>query len=148
MPRFSTQSKMKLETCHEEIQRLLNESIKYFDFTVVFGHRSREEQFDLFKRGRVNKNGIWVIDDKSRVVTYCDGITKLSEHNKIPSNAVDIIPYPTGWKDEGAQHFLAGKIKGISVMMQIPIICGCDWDDDENVKEHRLRDWPHIQIKK
>ena len=34
MPTFGTRSLLQLETCHEDIRRVLNEAIKHADFSV------------------------------------------------------------------------------------------------------------------
>ena len=67
-------------------------------------------------------------------------------HNKNPSRAVDIAPYPLDWNDAEAFTLLAGIIKGISYMLNIPVRLGIDWDGDLNVKEHGFKDRPHIEL--
>ncbi|RLG87046.1 MAG: hypothetical protein DRO18_03665 [Thermoprotei archaeon] len=57
----------------------------FFDYLK----RSDEEQFRLFKKGRKQlPDGTWVIEDKSKVVTYIDGIHKKGKHQR--GLAVDI----------------------------------------------------------
>ena len=48
MPRFGRRSRKNLETCHEDLQELFNQVIKYFDCTVIQGHRGKEEQNKYF----------------------------------------------------------------------------------------------------
>ncbi len=86
MPKFGTRSKSKLETCHKDLQQILNIAIKEFDFSVIEGERNEERQNEAYEKGFSQ-------------VKYPD-----SKHNSKPSNAVDIYPYP--FKDE---YWLDGK---------------------------------------
>ena len=49
---------------------------------IDFAKRSTEEQQRLFANGRVNNSGVWIITDKDKVVTFCDGIKNISNHQK------------------------------------------------------------------
>ena len=91
--------------------------IKVIDFSVVYGYRPESIQTALFYKGRKKKDGYpgtkrsdFIIVDKSRVVTY-RGLDKPSEHNYLPSRAVDIIPYPSGWSRPEKIYELAGAAK-------------------------------------
>jgi len=131
MPNFGKASKAKLATCHPDIQRLLNEAIKHVDFSVTCGHRAKEEQDTAFNNG--NSTVAW----------------PNSKHNSFPSKAADVAPYVNGikWDDLEGFTLLAGIIKGISVMMEIDVRLGIDWDGDLFVKEHSFLDRPHVEIK-
>ena len=76
MPRFGRKSKKELSTCHEDLQDLFNEVIKYVDCSVLEGHRSKERQNKLYEEGKTK-------------VKYPNG-----RHNASPSRACDIVPYP------------------------------------------------------
>lgn len=128
MPRFSQFSKKNLETCHEDLQRLFNEVIKHFDCRVTCGHRGKEEQ------------------DKA----YHDGKSKLkwpeSKHNKMPSLAVDVIPFPVDWDDTRRFYMFVGIVRGIAAMMGIPIRSGADWDGDMEFTDQTFHDLPHFEL--
>ena len=81
MPAFSNRSKNNLNECHEDLQRLFNEVIQHYDCTVIEGYRGRQEQNEAFRTG------------KSRL-KYPG-----SKHNKRPSLAIDVVPYPIDWND-------------------------------------------------
>lgn len=49
---------------------------------LVYVHRSPDDQFKLFKQGRVFRNGSWI--KVGPVVTHLDGFVKASRHNYIP----------------------------------------------------------------
>ena len=77
-----------------DLQTILNESIKHCDFSIVYGHRDTRLQLELYNKGRTNG----VVTNLEKVVTYCDGTEKKSQHNYYPSRAADCIPYPGGWQ--------------------------------------------------
>lgn len=85
-------SEERLKTCHPDLRRLIKKvaqgvdqgDLKYagvFDMTVLCGFRGEAEQ--------------------NRAVA--DGASETpwprSKHNRVPSDAVDIAPYPVQWKD-------------------------------------------------
>jgi peptidoglycan L-alanyl-D-glutamate endopeptidase CwlK len=131
MPKFSEASRKKLETCHPDIQRVMNEVIKFFDITVLCGHRTEEEQNKAFPKHSKKK---W----------------PNSEHNTLPSNAIDIAPYPIQWPDMKEQTMLvyvkrlgrfyrmAGIVQGVAYMMGIKLKWGGDFKS--------FFDGPHFQL--
>jgi len=139
MPKFGKRSKVQFETLSNYAQIVLHEAIKVYDFTILYGHRTPEEQFKLFKKGRIlNSLGKWVIFNKKKVVTYCDGYNKVSDHNINPSPAFDIAPYPIDWKNIYRFYELAGIIKATAFSLNIRVQWGGDWK--------RLKDFPHYKI--
>jgi len=76
MATFSAISRERLETCDERLQRVFREVVKYFDCSILEGHRGQAEQHRDFMTG------------KSKV-DWPNG-----KHNKMPSKAVDAMPYP------------------------------------------------------
>lgn len=152
MPSFSEISKSRLETCHNDLQVLFNYVIRYRDCSIIYGHRTPEEQFELYKKGRKLVNGVWVIEDKNKIVTYKDGIKDLSKHNKPISEAVDAIPYPEKYDDMNAMYIFVGFVLGCAQAlydegyMKHRVRSGIDWDRDWDIKDQRLYDAPHIEI--
>lgn len=137
MYKFSKRSRDNLSTASTNLQKLFNEVIKEADCTVICGHRSPEEQFELFKKGRENKNFKWVVVDKSKVVTNIDGRAKKSNHNYLPSKAVDVVPYPLDWNDIAAFKKLGEVVKRKAKELGIKISWGGDWQS--------LKDYPHFE---
>jgi len=128
MPSFGKTSSANLATCHPDIQRVLNEAIKYVDFSVTCGHRGQVEQDAAFAAGNSK-------------LKYPNG-----EHNKTPSNAVDVAPYPLNWNDAEAFTLLSGVIYGVACTMGVKLRLGADWDGDFNTLEHSFKDRPHIEL--
>jgi len=129
MPRFGTRSKSRLHTCDERLQDLFKEVVKSFDCTVLEGHRSEEKQNAAYKKGNSK-------------LKYPKG-----KHNKVPSVAVDVIPYPIDWEDRDRMHYFAGFVLGIAKNMGLKIRWGGDWDMDTHTKDNKFDDLVHFEIK-
>ena len=145
MASLGNTSMTRLNSCERDIQTILLEAIKIYDFSVTFGHRSPETQFELFKKGRKEVRGVWQIDDKDKIVTYKDGYEKQSRHNSDPSKAVDIVPYPIDWHDINRFHQLNGVILAVQdrLLRDGKITKTLTWGG--NWKS--FIDYPHYQIK-
>lgn len=136
MPNYSTISKSRLVTCHEDLQTLFNEVIKYYDCTIVYGHR-----------GEIAQNQ-----------AYAEGKSQLkwpnSKHNKWPSLAVDAAPFEKtaiDWGKLQSSNF-AGFVMGIAAMLFAEgkithrIRSGADWDMDNDVDDTTFWDACHFEI--
>lgn len=133
MPTFSEASKKQLETLHPDLQRVLMLAIKHFDFTIVEGHRGQKAQDEAFAKG-LSK------------VKWPNG-----NHNTLPSQAVDLAPYPIDWSNKAKALerfvFMAGVVTTCAEMLGIPIRWGGDWNDNEDMRdEGRFRDYPHFEL--
>lgn len=128
MPRFSNRSTLALRTCHPDLQKVFTEAIKHIDFMVLEGHRGQEAQDKAFRTGYSQ-------------VRWPNG-----KHNKVPSLAVDIAPYPIRWGDTERFVYFAGVIMGIASQMGIKLRWGGDWNQDTEVRDERFRDWGHFEL--
>lgn len=131
--KFSELSKKRLATCHLDIQKVMNEAIKTspIDFTITCGHRGKEEQNQAVKDGFSSK--LW----------------PKGNHNAMPSNAVDITPYPKMWKAPASEWvMLHNHINATSKRLGIPLRWGGDWDGDGDLTDQKLVDKPHWELKK
>ena len=144
MPSFGSRSIERLSTAHEDLQKVFNEVIKHFDCSIIYGHRTSKEQFELFKKGREFQHGHWVITDKSKVVTYLDGIDKKSKHNYTPALAVDVWKYPIDWSETEEMNHFAGFVLGVAQRMydkgeiKNKLEWGGNWAS--------FKDMPHFQL--
>lgn len=127
MPRFSKLSKDRLLTCHKDIQEVCNELIKQYDFSVLEGHRGEKEQNSAYKKG--NSQVRW----------------PNSAHNSIPSNAVDLAPYPIDWDNLDRFREMIIRFDTIANMLREQgkisshFVYGANWKT--------LSDYPHIERK-
>ena len=135
MPNFSEKSKERLSTCHPELQRLMNEVIKEYDFSIICGYRNEEDQNIAYKNG------------KSKL-QYPN-----SNHNTIPTLAVDIAPYipqredKNAWKDARYFHILSGFVLCTANRLGIKIRWGGDWNSNFYLEDQDFNDLPHFELK-
>ena len=106
MAKFGSKSKERLSTCHESLQKVFNEVIKYVDCSVLEGHRDERRQEKLFEEGKTK-------------VHY-----PMGKHNSYPSRAVDITPYPVNLADRERQTLFAGFVLGVARGMGIKLRWG------------------------
>ena len=151
MPSYSKTSKRNLATCHPDLVVLFNYIIQYVDCSVVYGQRTPEVQFGLYKKGREFINGKWV--KTGNIWTNCDGYEKKSNHNMEPlSHAADVIRYPVDWEDYERMRHFAGYVLGWAAALreageiEHEIVCGVDWDGDFDLDDQSFLDLPHYQI--
>ena len=129
MPKFGRKSRERLSTCESNLQKVFNEVIKHVDCSVLEGHRDKDRQNKLYEEGKTK-------------VKYPNG-----RHNRQPSSAVDVTPYPVDWKDRERQTLFAGFVIGVASQMGINLRWGGDWDQDFQVVDNRFDDFPHFELK-
>lgn len=128
MPAFGKASQEKLATCDPRLQKVFNEVIKHFDCTVIEGHRGEAAQNKAFAEG------------KSKL-KYPQ-----SKHNKTPSLAADVLPYPIDWNDTNRMRYFAGFVVGIAATMGIKLRWGGDWNQNTELKDNSFNDLPHFEL--
>ena len=129
MPKFGRKSRESLNTCDSKLKQVFNEVIKHVDCSVLEGHRDKDRQNKLYEEGKTK-------------VRYPNG-----RHNRQPSSAVDVTPYPVDWKDRERQTLFAGFVIGVASQMGINLRWGGDWDQDFQVIDNRFDDFPHFELK-
>ena len=126
MAEFGKVSAERLATCHDELQALMNRAIMNtpIDFCIACGHRGQEDQDKAFAQGYSK-------------VKWPNG-----NHNKIPSNAVDVVPFVDGkavWDDIDLFDKLAGHIALCAKDLNLDMVWGGTWTE--------FRDYPHWERK-
>lgn len=123
MPQFGIKSKQMRGSCHPDLQRVLDEAIKHFDFSVVWGHRDELSQNRAYNEGHSNLR--W----------------PNSNHNKLPSRAFDVVPYP-GSYDAGDRAFyeMATHILSASLKHRVRIRWGGHWTNPKDMAHFELMD--------
>ena len=135
---FGKGSRAKLDTCDSRLIEIAEKALSYgvMDFAVTCGHRSVEEQFELYQQ---------------RLSTM-DGVNKKSKHNYSPSLAMDLMPYPAVvngvdvWEDKQRFCVLAGMIYVAAAELGYSVRWGGDWDGDGNNADSTFHDMPHFEV--
>ncbi len=133
MFKFGKRSTQNLVSCHEDLQRLFNEVIKYYDCSIICGIRGKLEQDDAYYSGRSQ-------------LKFPE-----SSHNNTPSVAVDVVPYFKGrphirWEDKEKFYEFAGFVQGVASILEINIRWGGNWDRDDELQDQTFFDLPHFEL--
>ena len=134
MNSYSKSSKEKLKTCHPELQLLFTSVLPTHDHTILVGHRGEQEQNEAVRTGK-------------STLLYPYG-----KHNKVPSMAVDVSPYPIDWNDTKRFYYFGGIVKGVAAelkrqgLMDYDIRFGGDWDGDNNLNDQTFNDLVHWEL--
>lgn len=117
MPKFGLISASRLITCDERLQRIMNEVVKIYDIAVICGFRDEKAQNQAVAEGYSSKP--W----------------PTGKHNRTPSLAVDVAPWPIDWKDIGRFRVMGYVVLGIANEMGIRLRWGASWGD-----------YPHFEV--
>jgi len=134
MPAFSNRSNQRLNTCHDDLQRIMREVVREFDCSILCGHRGEVTQNRLKAEGKSQ-------------LSYPE-----SKHNSLPSMAVDVAPYPINWHDRERFHYFAGYVMGVAERLRQEgkirsyLRWGGDWDRDTQVSDNSFDDLVHFEI--
>ena len=114
MYKYSNVSKQRLASCHPDLQLVFNEVIRHRDCSILCGHRGEHEQNAAFAGG------------------FSGLRYPQSKHNKLPSLAVDVMPYfqvrpHIRWDDNIATTHFAGFVLGVASQMGISLEWGGNW---------------------
>lgn len=145
MPKFSKSSLQRLATCHPDLQAVLNEAIKYIDFSVVEGYRTQADQEKYFKEGKSKTK------ESKHLLRYCP------EYGGAYSYAVDVVPYfysipHSDFEDREEFCLLAGVILSTAKRLKEAgkikndIRWGGKWSR-ERINRNTFFDGPHFEIK-
>lgn len=138
---YSIAGKVRLNSCHIDLQTIFYEAEKWGEGIIFCGWRGEADQNKAF------------MENKSKVRW------PNSYHNKTPSMAVDAGPYfiqinNTDWNDRLAFAVYAGEILHLAKRLlreekiTHELVWGGDWDSDGMTTEHKFLDLPHFQLDK
>tara|TARA_R110002012_G_scaffold213061_1_gene384144 strand:- start:158 stop:556 length:399 start_codon:yes stop_codon:yes gene_type:complete len=128
MPSFGPKSKSNLGEAHPDLQKLFKKVVETYDCAVIEGYRGQEEQNSAYHSG------------KSKL-KY-----PKSKHNRQPSLAVDVVPYPVDWEDTKQFYHFAGFVQGIAEEMGISLRWGGDWNSNRLFEDQSFHDLPHYEL--
>ena len=134
MPTFGKASRERLDTCHADLQRIMEAVVERYDIAIICGHRNEIAQMLAYEQG------------KSQLPW------PQSKHNSYPSQAVDIAPYPIDWNDREAFALMAGWVLCVADRLlqegkvTHALKWGGDWNRDHKTRDHRFLDFPHFEL--
>ena len=128
MPSFGKTSTERLLHCHSYLQLLFEEVVKDFDCSILVGYRGKEEQEKM-------------VTQKRSKLHWPD-----SRHNRMPSMAVDVAPYPIDWEDTDRFYFFAGYVTATAKRLGLKIRWGGDWDQDYDLSDNKFNDLVHFEL--
>jgi hypothetical protein len=137
MYEFSERSLRAVLSCDSRLQDVAMFLISQMDVTALEGARSRERQEYLFWIGRSQ--------------------TMNSRHLTVPSEALDIAPYPLAWPSVAVMNskdgqafarfaYMIGLARGYAEARGTPIRSGLDWDSDGEIADTSFFDLPHLEL--
>jgi len=155
MPKFSKSSLDKLQTCERDIVIICNEVIKFRDCKVLYGYRDEVTQNKLFNSDPPVTKARW----------------PQSKHNKFPSLAVDLVPWPIPedwgrlpWPPASSEDMryrarifaqfyeFAGYVMATvdqfhkEGKIDTDLKWGGDWNMNLDFNDQRFHDLPHFQL--
>jgi hypothetical protein len=126
---YGTKSLAHIATLSEPMQRVVHRAlaISPFDITVIWGYRGEEPQNEAYRLGNSKKQ-------------FPDSV-----HNKMPSEAVDVAPWPIDWNDSGRFYVLVGVMLVAAKLEGVELRSGSDWDRDGSTTDQTFNDLGHFE---
>ena len=131
MPSFGSRSTLLLSEAHPDLQRVMREAIKDFDFAVICGYRNKADQTKAKAEGKSN------------------AAFGQSPHNFQPALAVDIVPWHANrkpnidWEDTKSFEAMGVVVMAAADRLGIKLKWGKDF---KNSKGQPLVDLPHFEL--
>jgi peptidoglycan L-alanyl-D-glutamate endopeptidase CwlK len=100
------------------------EAIEIFDFQVVDGLRTEEEQRMNLAAGKS-----WTLHSKHLI-----------------GKAVDLAPWPIHWADTEMFCVLAGVMRAVAFRYGVKLRWGGDWNRNNSTTDEKSRDYGHFEI--
>lgn len=120
MKKFGKKSADKLRSCHKDLILLCESVLQEMDITILCGFRGEVEQNEAYNTGKSKLN------------------FPQSKHNKSPSLAVDVAPYPIDWSDVEKFKKMCLLFEEHAEKLGIDIRLGRDFS---------FRDYVHFELK-
>lgn len=135
MPSFGRTSRERLHTLHPQLRELCIAVVQHTDCTILCGHRDRAAQ-------------TLAVAQKRSKADYPN-----SRHNALPSEAVDLAPWPipVSWGANDHRELvrfyeLAAVVRHEAHRLGIAIRWGGDWDGDGDYTDQRFDDLVHFEL--
>jgi len=129
MYKFGKRSLDQRKTLHPKLQKIVDTTIKYVDFSILEGVRSLDRQKELVAQGKSKTLKSKHLPDKNG-----------------QSRAMDLAPSPIDWNNRERFILFAGFILGIASSLNIKVVWGGDWNGDFDTKDTGFFDAPHFEL--
>lgn len=140
MPVLSHLSEQRLETCVDEIQRVVRAVATKLPVGVLCGRRGKADQDAAVKNG--TSKTPW---PKSK--HNCpDPRDPSREDPNGRSRAIDIAPLPIDWNDRDRFILFAGYVLAVGDSLGIRLRWGGDWNQNWIVRDERFQDLVHFEV--
>lgn len=126
MFKFSKRSESNLKGVHPDLVKVVRLALQLsaVDFTVIEGVRTLQRQKELFAKKA----------------------TKTMNSRHLTGHAVDIIPYPTGFKDISKFKLLSDAMFKAAKELNVKIRWGGDWNMNGRSDDEKFYDGPHFEL--
>jgi peptidoglycan L-alanyl-D-glutamate endopeptidase CwlK len=128
--RYGEHSLKQMDKLHPVLKILFTAVLSRYDHTAIESHRGEKKQNEYFDAG-------------ASMVKFPDGM-----HNKSPSLALDAAPFIRNTYSTNTTEcaVFGARVMIIAKELGIPIRWGGDWDGDDDLKEHKLKDYWHFEL--
>ena len=129
MPKFGSRSLRNRDTIIPKLQEVLDLAILKMDFSVICGFRPEADQNKAYDEGKSTLR------------------FPQSNHNVLPSKAVDLAPWPSLWSDIGKFYRLAAHMFRAANTIGVKLRWGGDWNRNGDLTDQKFNDLPHFESK-
>lgn len=130
MNSWGRKSQKGYDSLNTDLMRLCDQILGKWDCSILWGFRNKERQEGMVATGNSQLH------------------FPFSKHNRYPSAAVDLCPYPIpDWeKDTHVFRTFGGYVLGVADTMGIKIRWGGDWDGDKDLNDQTFNDLVHFEL--
>lgn len=125
---LSDESLGKLQSVHQDLQRLVYAVCEFVPLEVMVGYRDKDAQSLAVSQGR----------SKTPFPS--------SKHNQLPSLAVDITPLPYFPENTVRLYYFSGFVLGVAKKLGIALRCGADWNQNFDPSDEHFVDLFHFEL--
>ncbi|MCK5237729.1 MAG: hypothetical protein KAR06_12195, partial [Deltaproteobacteria bacterium] len=139
--KLGKKSQSVYDTLHPKLKLLVDMVLLHVDISLIEGLRPQQKQIEYFVK-KLSKLD-W---PKSKHNKTRDPQLKAIEYKV--SDALDLVPYPTAYKDKEQMIYTAGYVIACAHALGIKLRWGGDWNEDTilNNKRNDFFDCWHFEI--
>lgn len=127
---YGARSMRVIGECDWRLQHVANRALALdvLDIAAIEGHRDEEAQERAWRQKLSHKR--W----------------PESLHNRDPSHAIHLVPWPLDWRDTERFYLLGGVVLAAARLEGVAIRFGGDWDGDGQVRDQTFMDLAHYEL--